>query len=321
MKKYFLGLLFALATCTPPSPPVSPTGTLSPEPSSTIQTVTASPTPSTTPTLVFPSATPVDSVRFAVIGDYGQAGEYLAAVAGIVKGWEPDIILTVGDNNYPDGEASTIDDNIGQYFHEYIYPYTGEYGEGATLNRFFPTIGNHDWNTPGAQPYQDYFTLPGNGRYYDFVWGPVHFFAIDSDSREPDGIGRSSAQAAWLRASLAESSAQWKVVYMHHPPYSSALHGSERALQWPYQGWGASAVISGHDHVYERILVDSFPYFVNGLGGSSNRYGFILPIPGSQARYRAMHGAMLVAATTSQITFQFVNVLGEVIDTYTMQAE
>lgn len=316
MKKHLLSLLFALVACAPPSPPVSPTVTLSPALSSS---PIISATTSVSQTVVSPTATSIDSIRFAVIGDYGVAGEYMAAVAELVISWRPDIILTVGDNNYPDGEAATIDENIGQYFHDYIYPYTGEYGEGAVQNRFFPTLGNHDWNTLSAQPYLDYFTLPGNERYYDFVWGPVHFFAIDSDSREPDRIGRSSTQAAWLQAALAASTAQWKIVYMHHPPYSSALHGSEAALQWPFQEWGANAVISGHDHVYERILIDGFPYFVNGLGGSPNRYGFILPISGSQTRYRAMHGAMLVDATLNQIIFQFVNVLGEVIDTYTLQ--
>ncbi len=60
---------------------------------------------------------------FAVIGDFGQAGPDEAAVATLVKSWQPDFVATVGDNNYPDGEASTIDANIGQYYHEFIFPY------------------------------------------------------------------------------------------------------------------------------------------------------------------------------------------------------
>ena len=92
------------------------------------ETVTSTPTPSPTPT----------PVRFAVIGDYGLAGEPEAGVAALVKSWDPDFIITLGDNNYPDGAADTIDENIGQYYHEYIYPYAGEYGEGSDINRFFP---------------------------------------------------------------------------------------------------------------------------------------------------------------------------------------
>jgi hypothetical protein len=66
-------------------------------------------------------------------------------VASQVKGWKPDFILTVGDNNYPKGAASTIDRNIGQYYHDFIYPCRGRYGAGAAINRFFPTLGNHRW--------------------------------------------------------------------------------------------------------------------------------------------------------------------------------
>jgi hypothetical protein len=207
------------------------------------------------------------TVRFGVIGDFGSAGTAARDVANLVKSWKPDFIITVGDNNYPDGAASTIDPNIGQYYHEFIYPYKGRYGAGATVNRFFPSLGNHDWHARGAQPYLDYFTLPGNERYYDFVWGPVHLFAIDSDEDEPDGITRSSRQAAWLQNKLAASTARWKLVYFHHPPYSSGEHGNTREMQWPFQQWGASAVLTGHDHLYERLLVGGFTYFVAGAGG------------------------------------------------------
>ncbi len=88
---------------------------------------------------------------------------------------------------------------------------------------FFPTLGNHDWYTNDAQPYLDYFTLPGNERYYDFVWGPVHFFALDSDEHEPDGVNAGSAQAAWLQQGLAASTSPWNIVYTHYPPYSSGM--------------------------------------------------------------------------------------------------
>ena len=49
------------------------------------------------------------------------------------------------------------------------------------------------------RPYLDYFTLPGNERYYDVAIGPVHLFAVDSDPREPDGNTEGSVQARWLR--------------------------------------------------------------------------------------------------------------------------
>jgi hypothetical protein len=159
--------------------------------------------------------------RFAVIGDYGSSGQPEADVAALVKSWNPDFIITVGDNNYESGAAATIDLNIGQYYHEFIFPYTGSFGSGDTVNRFFPCLGNHDWVAAGALPYLDYFSLPNNERYYDFIRGNVHFFSIDSDPHEPDGIDSGSVQGLWLKARLSQSTAQWKFVYMHHAPYSS----------------------------------------------------------------------------------------------------
>jgi tartrate-resistant acid phosphatase type 5 len=259
--------------------------------------------------------------KYAVIGDFGSDDDHELDVSRLIKSWNPELILTVGDNNYPDGEASTMDRNIGKYFHEFIYPYTGTYGAGATVNRFFPSLGNHDWdNRAGApaQPYKDYFTLPGNERYYDFVAGDVHFFAIDSDDREPDGNTSNSVQAVWLRNRLAASTAKWKIVYFHHPPYSSRT--SDTDMRWPFQEWGATAVITGHAHVYERVMRNGFPYMTNGLGGESTGT-FGTPIAGSVVRFGNDYGAQLITANSEFITFQFITQAGLVIDTFTISTQ
>ncbi|MCH7963837.1 MAG: metallophosphoesterase [Bacteroidetes bacterium] len=258
------------------------------------------------------------STRFAVIGDYGLAGTAEEDVANLVNSWNVDFIITLGDNNYPDGKASTIDENIGQYYHQYIYPYVGSYGEGSNVNRFFPSLGNHDWRSNPPQPYYNYFELPDNERYYDFVWGDVHFFALDSDTDEPDGVSENSVQGQWLQNALSTSIFTWNVVYFHHPPYSSSSnHGSQGYMQWPFKNWGATTVIAGHDHTYERLIVDDLLYFVNGLGGKS-KYSFSNPIPGSQVRYNSDYGAMLVEANQDSITFKFYSRANDLIDTYTL---
>jgi hypothetical protein len=254
--------------------------------------------------------------KFASIGDFGDAGSNELAVANLVHSWNVDFVITLGDNNYPDGEASTIDENIGQYYHQYINPYIGSYGTGSDVNRFFPSLGNHDWHTNPPQPHYDYFVLPNNERYYDFVWGDVHFFAIDSDTDEPDGVSENSVQGQWLQNALSTSISTWRVVYFHHAPYSSSSnHGSQEYMQWPFKEWGADAVMAGHDHTYERLIIDDFPYFVNGLGGRS-KYGFGSPIPGSQVRYNDKYGAMLMTANEIRLTFSFYSVDSELIDFY-----
>jgi hypothetical protein len=296
----------------------SPNPSVSTTPTQVPPTITQQATSSPSEVPPFPKATdtPVpQTVRFAVIGDYGSGMQAEADVAALVKSWDPELVITTGDNNYPDGGADTIDKNVGQFFHEFISPYVGSYGEGGEENRFFPSLGNHDWNILGAQPYLDYFSLPGNERYYEFTWGPVHFYALDSDSREPDGVGRSSQQASWLQNRLAGSTSAWEIVYFHHAPYSSGTHGNVDWMQWPFAEWGADAVLSGHDHSYERIMRDGIVYFVNGLGGMG-KYSFLGFIDGSQIRYNRDYGAMLVEAAEDSIRFQFINRSNEVIDSF-----
>jgi tartrate-resistant acid phosphatase type 5 len=311
-------MLTACAAASTPVPlpatrtPVPPTETFGPAVTETsfpteTETATQLPVPTDTPQPV--------GVRFAVIGDFGEGNQAEADVAALVHGWKPDIIITVGDDNYPSGAADTIDAHIGQYYHDYIYPYTGTYGPGAAENRFFPTLGNHDWYSDAAKPYFDYFTLPGNERYYEFTRGPVHFFALDSDSSEPDGVGKTSVQAAWFKQAIAVSTSRWNVVFFHHAPYTSGMHGNTNWMQWPFAAWGADAVLSGHDHTYERLQVDGIPYFVNGLGGGPI-YAFPIIVPESQFRYDDNYGAMLVTATTTEMNFEFYNRKGELIDSY-----
>jgi tartrate-resistant acid phosphatase type 5 len=302
-----------LAACQSAPAPASPTPTEFIPASPTSQASSPSLTPTEAPTL---TPEPLQ-VRFAVIGDFGLGGVAEADVAALVHSWQPDIILTVGDNNYPLGAASEIDEHIGQFYQDYIFPYTGTYGPGAQENRFFPTLGNHDWYTTDAQPYLDYFTLPGNERYYDFTWGPVHFFALDSDEHEPDGVRRNSVQAAWLEERITVSASPWQVVFFHHAAYSSAHHGSSVWMQWPFAALGADVVLAGHDHDYERLFVDGIPYFVNGSGGGG-LYNFDDPLPETQFRYNADNGAMLVTATETDMLFEFYSRTGILIDSYTV---
>ena len=266
-----------------------------------------------------------DSVHFAAFGDYGVNNSTEQAVADLINSWNPDFIITTGDNSY---SSTPIDINIGKYYSQYIGSYSGAYGPGAPTNRFFPCIGNHGYSDGGGvSAYLNYFTLPGAGvitsntsgkeLYYDIVQGPIHFFAINSNSQESDGRNSASIQAQWLQTQLSASTAKWKIVFMHHPPFSSSKHGSTAILQWPFEDWGVTAVLTGHDHSYERILRDDnsdtkfMPYFVTGLGGRT-AYNFPAQhlVAGSIVRYNSANGSMLIDATREQIIFRFYSISG-----------
>ncbi|HEU4895091.1 MAG TPA: metallophosphoesterase, partial [Acidimicrobiia bacterium] len=185
---------------------------------------------------------------------------------------------------------------------------------------------DHEYSDGGIEPYLDYFTLPGDGvqstmtsgneRYYDVVIGPVHVFVLNVQPQEPDGATRSSLQAEWLQKTMAESKSPWRLVVSPVPPFSSGdNHGSEPRMQWPYDRWGADAVFSGDDHVYERIVLDGLPYFVSGLGGRS-MYGFAEPVAGSEFRYNQDFGVLLVEACDDRLAFAFHTLDNGVVDRF-----
>jgi hypothetical protein len=141
---------------------------------------------------------------------------------------------------------------------------------------------------------------------------------LDSMPDEPDGTAPDSTQGQWLQASLAASTARWRVVVMHHPPFSSGLHGPSDWMQWPFAAWGAQLVLAGHDHSYERIAHDGIVYVVNGLGGAPRYAPGSSPAKGDMIFFNADHGAMLAEADGAQLRIRFVAATGDVADDFTL---
>jgi len=276
-------------------------------------------------------------VRFVVIGDFGYSKyQCEGVVSKMVQDWRKrrsvDFVITVGDDNYNSGKKSTIKRNIADH-----------YGNFVREKKLFPTLGNHDWGTTRKDPqyawgtpypYLDYFdylkqyspnTQPAvQGRYYNVAPSPlVELFGLDSDYHEQDGTCCNSKQAGWLRDALAASKAPWKLVYFHHPPYTTAREDAPGAwMRWPFKQWCATSVLSGHEHAYERLEIEGMPYFVNGLGGNPYLYDQkSCPVqPGSQKRYNGAHGAMLVVANSREMEFCFYSVKQSApIDVYRQQ--
>jgi hypothetical protein len=255
------------------------------------------------------------ATTFALIGDFGNGSPEEAAVADRLKSYSPDFIVTLGDNNYLSGAVADMDRTVGRDYHAFIkYPAnsTSQYASlGAAQINFYPLVGNHDWDA-GIDNHSGYYTFPQtNTRYYDFVRGPVHFFMLDSDEREPDGVTVTSAQASWLRNALGTSHERWNLVLLHHAPYSSS--GGTPELRWPFHAWGAHAVLAGHFHNYEHLLVGGETYLVNGLGGEDIQQGSRTD-PNSRFFYDDDYAFLLATADEQSLHFRLITRAGQTID-------
>jgi 3',5'-cyclic AMP phosphodiesterase CpdA len=205
----------------------------------------------------------------------------------------------------------------------------------------FPSLGNHEYVTNQGQPYLDNFYLPANNpagteRYYSFDWGPVHFVALDSSC----AIGLASpdrctlaAQKSWLASDLAASQQPWKVIFFHHPPWSTGAHGSQLTMRREFapifEQYGVDLVLTGHDHNYERTRpmrgdnvapsgTRGVTYVVVGSGGANLRI-FPQAWPSWTAyRNNTDAGYLEVSVSGGTLTGKFTTPSGSVPDSFTL---
>ncbi len=173
-------------------------------------------------------------------------------------------------------------------------------------------------------PYLSAFEGGGEsgGQYYTATPTPgLQLFTVNSNMGKPQAAEADQQFAAqqmqWLRAALAESPARFKLLFFHHPVHSTAQHDAPaRWMDQPYDRWGASAVLMGHQHCYERLALRTkagaalgaepapdtpdqgsagIPWVTNGIGGHPWLYDLhhCKPYPGSRVRYNSYHGAMI----------------------------
>ncbi|MCI0638869.1 MAG: hypothetical protein L0Y70_07325, partial [Gemmataceae bacterium] len=116
------------------------------------------------------------------------------------------------------------------------------------------------------------------------------------------------------------STAQWQLVFFHHPAYTYVTnHGPTIQMRWPFDTWGADGVFSGHNHNMQRMEANGIPYFVSGAAGNSIYAISGEPSDATGKWYNATkYGFMLVDATDKSLIFQFIDKDGTVLDISTV---
>jgi hypothetical protein len=246
------------------------------------------------------------SVRFAVIGDNGTGEKPQYQVAQQMAAWREkvgfDFVLMLGDNIY--GGHSPED-----FKRKFEEPYKPLLDAGV---KFYASLGNHD--NPNERFYKP-FNM-GEKRYYSFKNGNAEFFALDSNYMDP-------AELAWVKDSLQKSNAAWKICYFHHPLYSNAkFHGPDvdlRAQLVPiFHENGVRLVLSGHEHVYERLKpMDGIYYFVLGNAGELRPHD-LRPSAQTAKGFDTDRCFMLIEIAGDQLYFQTVSRTGATVDSGTI---
>ena len=243
------------------------------------------------------------SVRFAVIGDTGTGTDKQHQIADMMVRYRSafpfDFVLMMGDNLYGGESAKDFQTKFSDVYKPLL----------DSNVKFYAALGNHDLP---IQVNYEYFNMNGK-EYYRFKKGNIAFYALNSTYMD-------KKQVQWLEDELAKDTSDWKIAFCHHPPYSSAgKHGSDKQLREVLEPifvkYGINVVLTGHDHVYERIKPQKgIYYFVSGAGGKLRSGDVRNNSPLTEKAYdRDMH-FMLFEAVGNQLYFQAISRTGETVD-------
>ena len=267
------------------------------------------PTPQSPARLAITLPNKPDSLKFAVLGDFGVASREQYELADQMKRVHDilpfELVALVGDNLY--GSERPQD-----FREKFERPYQPLLDAGV---KFYASLGNHDAR---EQRYYKLFNMDGKLHYsFKAPKQDVRFFVLETSYLDTE-------QVAWLEKELQSSNENWKIAYFHHPPYSSGdRHGSDlklrEVLEPLFVKYSVSVVLTGHDHFYERVKPQKgIVYFVCGSGGQLRR-GNLDKTSNITAKGNDQDQAFMVAEINGdEMQFNAVSRTGQVFDSGTI---
>ncbi len=184
---------------------------------------------------------------------------------------------------------------------------------------FFNTTGNHEkWDTNTKAFMQAPISASGNQGYYSFDYGDLHVVVMNY--MDAGGYAVGSPQYEFIAADLAASTKPWKIVTCHSPAYVSGGHGEDAAMieltANVFEPNNVNLVIAGHDHFYQRNLVNGIYHLIVGSAGAP------LHDPGPVGGYVQVsvksYGYAIFDLTPTALQVHVYNETGAQIDTLTL---
>ncbi|MBI4467109.1 MAG: metallophosphoesterase [Acidobacteria bacterium] len=295
-------------------------------------------------------------VRLVVIGDSGTGDEHQYRIAEQMVAWHDGLpyglVLMLGDNIYG-GVFGRGGGNKKDFEAKFDRPYAELLRRGVV---FRAALGNHDLQSRQGRDLiesTERFHIKSPQGYYSFTAGQfdaetplVEFFVLNTLRLEKDK--RDPEQLAWLGQALTASRARWRIVYGHHPLYSTGKrHGSDVKLREKLEplltgetggaqgpalpkpparvgeglvpsraslGPRVQVVLAGHDHLYQRFHPQKgIVYFVCGSSGKLRR-GNARRSPQVAAVEDQQRAFMLWEATPEELRYRAINEQGQAFD-------
>lgn len=262
-------------------------------------------------------------MRFAVAGDVQTVSDVWPTIVEAIIEQQPDFLVFTGDMVANGRHDSSWDAE-----------FLGPARELFAVTPLYPVEGNHEWESPILP---DLFYTPaaeGRGLTWAQQVGDVLLIAINGQK----DYGEDTANYAWLEATLAESDAKFIFLFSHYPSFGSNRYGGTNEAGVPMDAkthqaqhvimpllakYNATAMLTGHDHFYERSEppVGVTAIICGGGGGrlEERRDGWETRNPTSQA-YTSQHHYLMFDVVGDTCTMNAYALDGELIDSRTWQA-
>ncbi len=179
-------------------------------------------------------------------------------------------------------------------------------------------VGNHELIDPVGANYIKYLAPEGSdptslhverrGFVRAVRWGRAHIFLLAGMDD-----GGESDERIWLEKeldrSIEDSPGAFRIVALHHSPWSSGPHGNNRKLAAAgvvdlLVKKRVDVIFAGHDHIYERGSARGIAYVVTG-GGGAPLYAVKKRIPEAE-RVESTHHFLDVEITDGKLTYEAV---------------